>query len=415
MTIGSQTVGAGLCGSKTKVYWRPTMVKQHLGDSWRRLSQREGPPPVLNLWTRSESGFERTLTRDLEPQIKAREVARSMAGRERVLVIGIGGSSAGAKAILDAVGDPGQRRRLQFLDNLDKELLDRTLEGVESAKLGVFVISRSGQTLEVLALLREVFTRHPKAQYVLISHALSSPLRSFADEHGWSQLPIPADVGGRFSVFTPAGLAPLAAVGIDVGTLLQGAKDADPVLARTLAVDLQRLAEQGFQHHLQFLYGDRLRSLGEWWVQLVGESLGKEGLGVFPQWAIGTRDQHSILQLLAEGPKRSVMLFVADEDAHEPPADGPDFGRLGPQGLTELRHILWYANAKALDEMGRPVTRFLLDRTPASVGAWMQTWMRATADLGQLMGINAFDQPGVEAGKIVAAELLSASAPADGL
>ena len=383
------------------------MVKQHQGDCWRRLSHREGPPPVLNLWTRSESGFERTLTRDLEPQIAARDIGRSMAGRERILVIGIGGSSAGAKAILDVVGDSAQRRRLQFLDNLDKELLERSLEGIESAKLGVFVISRSGRTLEVLALLREVYARHPKASYVLISQAVTSPLRQFAQELGWPQLPIPADVGGRFSVFTPVGLAPLAAVGIDVGSLLQGAKDADEAMARTLAVELHHLLAQGFNHHLQFLYGDRLRSLGEWWVQLVGESLGKEGQGLFPQWAIGSRDQHSILQLLAEGPRQAVMLFVADEDEHEPPADGPDFGCLGPQGLTELRHVLWYANAKALDDLDRPVSRFLLERTPASVGAWMQTWMRTTADLGQLMGIDAFDQPGVEAGKRVATDLLN--------
>ncbi len=385
------------------------MVKQHTGDCWRHLTHREGPPPVLNLWTRSESGFERTLTRDLEPQIMARELGRSMAGRERLLVIGIGGSSAGAKAILDALGDRHQQRRLQFLDNLDKELLDRSLEGVESAKLGVFVISRSGQTLEVLALLREVYARHPKAHYALITQAPASPLRAFAQERDWPQLPIPQDVGGRFSVFTPVGLAPLAAVGLDVGALLQGAKDADAQLARALAVDLHHLAGQGFDHLVQFLYGDRLGSLGAWWVQLVAESLGKEGRGLYPQWAIGSRDQHSILQLLAEGPAHAVTLFISDEDAHEAPAEGPDFGRLGLQGLTELRHVLWYANAKALDELGRPVSRFLLGRNPASVGAWMQTWMRTTADLGQLMGINAFDQPGVEAGKRVANELLQVS------
>ena len=245
----------------------------------------------------SESGFERCLKRDRDQVAEAIALGRSMADCAKLIVLGIGGSAMGLRALADALAQPADAARLVLLDHLDLGALELALEGVDEADIGLVVISRSGSTLEVLAWLRELLGRWRIERVAVVTATPQSELGELAKERNWPVAPIPDDVGGRFSVFTPCGLLPAAALGIDVEGLLRGALSADVRLAHQWAADLKHLLAGGHDRWLQFFYGRPRRGLGGWWVQLLSESLGKAGLPLFVAAAQGPRDQHSILQL----------------------------------------------------------------------------------------------------------------------
>jgi len=350
----------------------------------------------------SSSGYERTIERDRSDQRAAAALARRFDGCERLLVVGIGGSAMGLRALADGLACADQRRRLLILDHLDVSRLEEAIEGVDAAKIGLIAISRSGGTIEVLAWLREVLGRIDPGVAAAVTARPDAALGRLAAERGWPTLPIPADVGGRFSVLTPCGLLPAAALGIDVEALLAGARDAELQAAEALADALMHQLEAGRSRWVQLFYGEGLIGLSGWWLQLVSESLGKAGLPLFIAAGSGPRDQHSVLQLLMEGADQQALIFCRGEGPERKPADGPDLAGLGDRGLAALEQVLWRANAEALAARGRPVLCCDFPLNPEGFGAFMQTWMRATAMLGERLGIDPFDQPGVEDGKILA-------------
>jgi glucose-6-phosphate isomerase len=360
-------------------------------------------------WGSESSGFERTLSRDVSLQQAAVADGRRMAHLKSIVVIGIGGSALGTRAVWRALAADGDEGRLVILDELDECAVDQALDGMSGESTGLYVVSRSGTTLEPLALLREVLARITPAEATLITATEGTEVHRFAQANGWSTLPIPADVGGRFSVLTAVALAPLTAAGIDVLPLLEGARCADPELARVLAADCAALVASGRRAVTQMVYGRRLTLLGAWWVQLLGESLGKAGRGFLPTVAEGPKDQHSLLQYLIDGPPETAVIFLHDSSPGCGPADGPDLLQIGDLGLAQIRAILCDANAEALDRAGRPIATHRLRPTAAAVGAWLQTWMRATADLGAALDVDPYDQPAVEAGKRIAKDQLDAS------
>jgi len=353
-------------------------------------------------FSRGTSGYERCLTRDIEAQQASIELGSKFKDCSKVIVLGIGGSAMGLRALVDALATPEQAKRLVLLDHLDRAVLEHELMGADPDSLGLIVISRSGTTLEVLAWLRELMGQRDFAQVAAVTASPESPLGRLASEKKWPTLSIPDDVGGRFSVFTPCGLLPAAALGLPVRDLIEGAQEADSEQAIQWASDLKHLLDGGHDRWLGFFYGRALSGLAGWWLQLLSESLGKAGLPLFVAAAEGPRDQHSILQLLMEGADRQALVFTHWSKPADIPGDGPDLLGLGDFDLNAIERILFDANSQALTDRGRPVLRVRLDPTARDLAACMQNWMRATALLGAYLDIDPFDQPGVEAGKIIA-------------
>ncbi len=360
--------------------------------------QNEG----VGLFRRGSSGYERCLTRDVEAQKASIELGSRFRDCSKVIVLGIGGSAMGLRALVDALATPEQAQRLVLLDHLDRTALDYELASADPSALGLIVISRSGTTLEVLAWLRELLGQRHFTQVAAVTASPDSPLGRLASDKQWPTLSIPDDVGGRFSVFTPCGLLPAAALGLPVGELIEGAQQAQSDQAIQWATDLKDLLDGGHDRWLGFFYGRSLSGFAGWWLQLLSESLGKSDLPLFVAAAEGPRDQHSILQLLMEGADRQALMFTHWSKPAETPGSGPDLLGLGEFDLNAIERILFDANSQALSDRGRPVMRIRLEPTARSLAACMQNWMRATALLGAYLDIDPFDQPGVEAGKLIA-------------
>jgi glucose-6-phosphate isomerase len=240
-------------------------------------------------------------------------------------------------------------------------------------------------------------------------------LKQIADREDLRVLPIPPDVGGRFSVLTPVGLLPAAVTGLDVDALLAGAAQCvDEVKGRgaehpaVVGAAMHYLMDtaRGRNVRVMMTYADALERLAAWFVQLWAESLGKDGKGSTPHGAVGTTDQHSQVQLYMEGPQDKVIEIVEVENhprelqipgAYE---DLEGVGYLGGHTMAELLNVECDATRRALAEAGRPNSTIRLGATnEENLGYLFQALEVQTAVAGTLYGVNAFNQPGVEAGK----------------
>jgi glucose-6-phosphate isomerase len=363
-----------------------------------------------------------------------------------LLVLGIGGSALGVTALKTALlpfyadyMSPEERRhpRLWVLDNVDPEWVAATLRLLDPARTLVAVISKSGSTTETMAQflmvrewLQERLGDGAPCHLLAITDPEKGPLREIASAEGYRTFAIPPGVGGRFSVLSPVGLVPAALAGIDIEELLAGAAYADGLAGqRTLrenpagmAAALQHLAyHRGQRISVMMPYSQRLRDVADWWRQLWAESLGKKlslmerrvHVGPTPVVALGATDQHSQIQLYVEGPPDKVISFVAVERFAE---EGPipqarpgeaEIGYLGGHSLAELINAEREATAQALTEAGRPNATYILPEVNAfTIGQFLYLLEMQTAISGLFYAVNAYDQPGVEAGKIATYALL---------
>ena len=358
------------------------------------------------------------------------EEVRASGARDFVHV-GIGGSALGPIALHRALGHPYHNLladrsggpRVHFAENTDPASLRAILDVVDLPNTWVNVVTKSGSTAETMANFlvvrgalvealgesdyesRVVFTTDPEEGY----------LTRIAGREGTKTLPIPPDVGGRFSVLTPVGLFPAAVTGLDVDALLRGAAQCvDEVTEKgakhptVVGAALHYLMDtaRGRNVRVMMPYADGLDRLAAWFVQLWAESLGKEGKGSTPHAAVGTTDQHSQVQLYMEGPQDKVIEIIEVEnhprDLPIPKAyeDLEGVGYLGGHTMAELLNVECDATRRALLEAGRPNCTIRLGKVDEEhLGYLMQTLEVQTAVAGSLYGVNAFDQPGVEAGK----------------
>ena len=373
----------------------------------------------------------------------ARRLAETLPeGLSDVLVLGIGGSSLGARALHEALSNPadppdaGARRRLWFPDNSDPWRLAALLRRrLQPAHTLVVAVSKSGGTLETCAQLQAVRAwqaaslapAEARARLVVVTDPHRGPLRRLAEREGLATLDVPPAVGGRFSVLSPVGLLPAVLAGHDAEGLLRGAAamraacsapellDNPAALLATLHVLHARL--HGRATHVLMPYADALRAFAAWWVQLWAESLGKQldrdgrwvHTGFTPLAAVGATDQHSLLQLLVEGPDDKLVTFVRrrhlDEDLEVPTA--PPLPELGGQSLGAILEAEWRATALSLAERRRPSVTLTIERIDAPhLGALFFLFETTTAIAADLMAIDAYDQPGVQRGKELASALL---------
>jgi glucose-6-phosphate isomerase len=368
---------------------------------------------------------------------------------EDLVVVGIGGSSLGGRALADALLGPHWNARsdeardhyprLHFLENADPDSVADLLARVDPRSTLFNVISKSGSTAETLAqyLVLERAVEEAAGAEAVRGHFLfttdpdAGPLRRLARDRGIPALSVPPNVGGRFSVLSPVGLLPAAVTGVELGALLRGAAEMaercrSPRLLENPAGLLATLlhaahTERGQSVHVLMPYADRLRSFALWFQQLWAESLGKaEGVdgrrietGPTPLAALGAVDQHSLLQLFVEGPRDKVILFlrVAERDDPVPipeahPAEEA-LRYLGGHTLEALLEAERRATAEALRQAGRPSALLEVERLDAAaIGGLFTLFMMATVYAGALYGVNPLDQPGVEAGKRLTSGLL---------
>jgi glucose-6-phosphate isomerase len=362
---------------------------------------------------------------------------------DTMVVLGIGGSSLGPRAVYSALGpawdplrprSPGMPRRLFFPDNVDPVTFAGLLDVLPLERTVWNVVTKSGGTAETCAQLAVVADRleralgaeRAKQHVVATTDPGKGALRALATARGWQTFAVPPSVGGRFSVLTPVGLLPAAVAGLDVMGLLDGAR---AMRDRCLVPDLATnpalvLATLLHHHHLErgrpivvmMSYVDALFDTADWFRQLWAESLGKEKgtdgrtlrVGPTPIAARGATDQHSQLQLYAEGPDDKAYLFLGVEergtDVRIPDTDltrsAPDFAYLAGKGLGELLDAELLGTRSSLVRRGRPVGTLRLARASAeSLGALFVLLEAATAFAGPLYGVDPFDQPGVEEAK----------------
>jgi glucose-6-phosphate isomerase len=334
----------------------------------------------------------------------------------RILWCGIGGSLLPSETLLRAFGSAAKARNWTSLASPEAVPLER-----QPGDQLVFA-SKSGKTLELWTWISRLRARKewpPLVKPIVITQDDANPLAQYARAEGWPIAPIPVDVGGRFSAFTPIGTLPLAWMGRDPEAFLAAARavsaqveeDSGPWRDRVWNT-VERLFEgylQGTTEWVLMPYAMPLENLSAWWVQLVAESLGKiakDGTrrGITPIRAVGPVDQHSQLQRWMAGPRNLGVIVMTVEDQAQAEQLDPPTGCPYPR-LRELQgHAILRAQAEgtaeALEDAGIPTLRWTLPAiNEAELGAFMMAWQWIVGLLGFALELDPFDQPEVEDGK----------------
>lgn len=348
---------------------------------------------------------------------------------DTLVVLGIGGSSLGTKTLIGALETD---KRVIVTDNVDPWRFGKLLDEIDLSRTTFNVISKSGETAETMSqflIVRDLLLRtfggvDYTKRVVITTDAESGALRQVVHDEGFRSLPIPAGVGGRFSVLTAVGLLPAAFAGVRIDELLAGAAWMDQ---RCRESDVWRnpghllgtclyLADTRHDQNIVVLmpYSDRLQYLSAWFAQLWAESLGKNetldggsvNVGQTPVTAVGATDQHSLLQLFAEGPIDKVVIMLRVEDHGREMqipsgyADLEILSYLGGTGLGTLINLEQRATELALVKKKRPVITLVTPQVDAfAVGQLFFLFETAVVFAGGLYRVNPFNQPGVEESK----------------
>ncbi len=380
--------------------------------------------------------------RDLD---EIRAAARRLhAGATDVVFLGTGGSSLGGQTLAQLAGFavPGiaalrSGPRLHFIDNLDPETYGTLLAQLPLATTRFVAISKSGGTGETLmqtaAALDAVSKAGLAARIPELFLGVSEPvaggkrsgLRTLFESHKVSLLDHDTGVGGRFSVLTNVGLLPAAVFGLDIAAIRAGAAEAlAPVLGRRPAAEVPAALGAALSVALAdrkpitvlIAYADRLERFSRWYVQLWAESLGKDGKGTTPLAALGPVDQHSQLQLFIAGPADKLFTVITVGAQGRGPRITPELAQLAGEpdfaGKTigDLVAAQGRATADTLAKNGRPVRTIHVEQLDErSLGELLMHYMLETIIAARLLGVDAFDQPAVEEGKVLAKKYLKDS------
>ena len=341
-----------------------------------------------------------------------------------MVVCGMGGSSLGAKTI-DAFARAFNEanHKLVFLDNLDPTMVKHTLESLNWKETVFCFVSKSGTTLETIVFLNlildELKRRNLKVEdKVIFVGDRGKNLENLAKELGSQFFEIPQEVDGRFSVLTSTGLVPSHFADFDIEELWAGAEEV--LKDRSENNEAIRLATFKMEHYLKgrnisvmFSYGNYIFTFTFWYSQLWAESLGKNGKGQTPLKALGTVDQHSLVQLFREGPDDKVYQFIKVKQIKwdlTVPEKTLVFDYIANKKVSQIFNALYEGTRDALLKTGRPVIELELDRYSAfNLGYLFMLYMLTTVASAQILKVNPFGQPGVELGKRIAREKLQKS------
>lgn len=341
---------------------------------------------------------------------------------DSVVLVGVGGSSLGVKALYDMLN---LQKELIFLDNLDPYSIEQNSTKINPNRSIFIISSKSGTTIETISIYKyilEKFNIKSYENFIFITDP-NSPLESYAKEIGAIIFNIPKNVGGRFSVLSAIGLVPLGLCGADIKDLLAGANSAkeqyldngdDEVLQKAYHYATHSSAKI----NVLFSYSDRLTSFNEWYVQLWAESLGKKRgykrVGLTPVGLVGSKDQHSFLQLIMEGVKDKTVTFITIKDHNSTISvpnlklnflDGCDF--VNSKSIAEVFNAQAHSTMQALASEMISIDELVIDRLDEWHCGWLIYYYELlTSATGLMLGINTYDQPGVEAGKRILKKLL---------
>jgi len=356
---------------------------------------------------------------------------------DNMLVLGIGGSSLGGRAISHAILNSywnslsqEQRNgypRVFFVDNIDPDEISDLLDIIDLKKTLINVVTKSGDTAEIMAIYMIIKDKMKKEcddnyreSIVVTTDRNVGILRQLASQEGYKAFEVPDDVGGRFSVFSSVGLLPFAVLGLDIKELLRGVRDADS-MAQNRDIWQNIAAQNALIHYLLDVkkgkkitvlmpYSSRLKYLPDWFAQLWAESLGKEynlngekvNIGSTPIKALGATDQHSQLQLYNEGPNDKIIDFIRVEN-FDKMINIPDIFQytgvsyLSGKTLNELINAEADSTKVSVTDYQKPNITITIPKIDEYyLGYLMYTLMMQTAIAGALYNIDTFNQPGVE-------------------
>ena len=346
-----------------------------------------------------------------------------------LIVIGIGGSYLGSRALLELLASPHynllarKTPQIFFTGNtLSSDAMTELLDYVRDRDFSINVVSKSGDTTETAIafllfrqLLEEKYGKDGARDRIFVTtDRREGTLRALASRAGYATFSIPASIGGRYSVLTAAGLLPLAAAGLDIQDLLMGAADARKLVSQPgqdnpawqYAAARNALYSEGKNIEVLACYEPHLRAFGEWWKQLFGESEGKEGQGVFPASVEFTADLHSMGQYIQEGKRLMfetvVRLGASEHQVYVPrdETDGDGLNFLAGESMDFIRDRAMEGTLLAHTEGGVPNVIVEADgKTPEALGQLIYFFEYACGLSGYLLDVNPFDQPGVEAYK----------------
>jgi len=363
-----------------------------------------------------------------------------------IVVVGIGGSNLGTIAVQEAIlgklfNQLEPDVRILYADTVDSDLIEdikQIIETMLNQGKNVLIngVSKSGGTTETMANFKVLVDlvqkyRSNVNEYVIVTTDKDSKFWNYANKHGFDVLEIPKKVGGRFSVFSPAGLFPLGIIGINIDTILKGAAD---MRNRCLSSDILQnpaslSATLKYIHHKKginidnkFLFSTDLESFGKWYRQLMGESIGKEYNinneqifeGITPTVSIGSTDLHSMAQLYLGGPYDKFTTFISVEQ-NKSQIEIPDdieFSSLveGINGkyLQNIMDAILQGTKIAFKKGNRPFSEiFLPDKSEHSIGQLLQLMMMEMMYLGALLNVDPFNQPNVEEYKVETRRILT--------
>jgi glucose-6-phosphate isomerase len=345
-----------------------------------------------------------------------------------IVLLGTGGSSLGARMLAALVDGgagywPKGARKLIVAENVDPFGFDKLLATLDFADTGLLLVSKSGGTAETLAQAHAILPHlpDPGRQARAITEPTDNALARLAKRFAIPQIEHPTTLGGRYSVLSVVGLLPAALLGIDIRALRAGAKAArdagisDPATSLPAhgAALAAALAAQGKRTSVLCPYVDALAPFGQWFAQLWAESLGKGGEGTTPVRALGTVDQHSQLQLWLDGPADKLVTILAAESR----GHGKRYTReavgdaaldwLEGRTMGDVLDVSWRATAETLARRGRPVRLMTFPKLDAfTLGALTMHFELETVIAAELFGVDPFDQPAVEDGKVLARKYL---------
>ena len=345
---------------------------------------------------------------------KAAEIRQNA---EVFVLVGVGGSNQAARALIEAVKKPGGPAILYAGNTLSAHGVAEVLKAIEGKSVYIDVIAKNFETLEpgshyrvLRAAMAKRYSKEEMAKRVILTGTVGSRLEEIAKENGCTFLHFPRRVGGRYSAFTPVALLPLAVAGLDVDAYLAGGLAMEEELAKTeggLAAEYAAvryaLYRRGFQVEMLTAFEPRLFWAEQWWKQLFGESEGKEKKGMLPASMINSEDLHSMGQYMQEGKRVLIETFLMVDDPGaelivQPDKDfGDRFDYLDGMDFANINRAAEKATIQAHDAGGVPCIQLRLPRLDEETyGRMYYFFMMACAISGKLLGVDPFDQNGVE-------------------
>ncbi len=396
---------------------------------------------VISKYENEELGFMDLIYLDIKPYEDLKNYSKNF---NNIIIIGMGGSILGTQMVYEGVkgiyyNEPKNHdnendndnfndnfKKVYFLDNSDPEKTYEIINLVDLEKTLVFAISKSGNTAETLAnflIIRDELikvSKNHKENIIIVANG--GKLKSIAEKENYTLFGIPENVGGRFSVLSSVGLAPLSCMGINIKMLINGAKNMDKICkiddvfknpALMNAVIHYILYCKGKTISVLMPYAERLHKFGMWYRQLWAESLGKNGKGQTPIVSVGAKDQHSQLQLYLDGPKDKIITFLrVDKFKYDLTIDGKNEGidYLNNHKLSDLIISEQEGTESALRAKKVPNLCISINElNEYTLGKLIYMYEMQTAFMGEFLEINAFNQPAVEYGKEITRKLLKSN------